>query len=94
MAFTARALFHGNPVEVTWDLGTLSGDVDAVRAIVDLAEQLEDRVVGLPTGPCTTTNHIQEPFSVLDLIGRVFIDGFDLVGDVPTLPDVPSGAIA
>jgi hypothetical protein len=55
--------------------------------------ELEGQRVGLPTGPCTDTDHLASPLSALDIIREVFTDDLELFGEIPEYPAGEPGAV-
>jgi hypothetical protein len=83
--------------EITWEDGQLSGTDEDLLAFIRLeAEALEGSPVGLiPTGPFTTTNHLNDSMSAFCLIQSMVPpeDFLEASGDIPEPPELPEGAI-
>jgi hypothetical protein len=83
--------------EVTWEDGELSGAGEDLLTLIRLeAEVREGSAVGLiPTGPFTTTNHLNNSLSAFCLIQSMVPpeDFLDASGDIPEPPELPEGAI-
>ena len=90
--FEAQGKYRGQPAEIRWDDGELSGTLDLVEAVRDRA--FLTPTVGPVGGPYTTADHLASPLSAMVLIAGAFDRPPSWSGDVPEVPDVPPGAIA
>ena len=77
---------------VTWRDGALSGDRDAVDAVLALANELWGQIVGPVEGPTTSYNHLASPISALEIITSIFDPEWEGSGDIPEREPIPVGA--
>jgi hypothetical protein len=92
LVFTGRR--NGQLVRVVWEDGRLSGDlelVDWIQYVAALAEAA-GTIVGPIGGPCSTSDHLADPYAAAELIGSVFPGKMRMVGELP-LRSAPPGAI-
>lgn len=90
MKYTVQGTFRDRPIELTWENGTLSGD-EIVCRLLEIESRLMD-TTGPSGGPYTTEDHLSNPLSALFII-EVLVNIVEVSGEVPTIPDVPDGAI-
>lgn len=87
MQFTARGSRNGQPTEITWADGTLSGDPLAVALLQGEARGHEGEPVGPPAGPYTDSNHLKSPISTIELIQQFIFDIEEMEGDDVPVPE-------
>jgi hypothetical protein len=75
---------------VTWDNGTLGGDLDMVQLVREESLALNGIQIGPHEGPYTVRNHLREPISAsLVIRGLLEPDSVRHTGDVPERPQIP-----
>lgn len=87
MTFVVRGSIAGEPVELTWAAGALTGTpagVEAVHQTVDVGETL----YATPTGPALTPN-LEQPLAALLTIRASLGRVDEATGDVPTVESIP-----
>jgi hypothetical protein len=96
MHYEVTGQCRGREVQVTWDNGRLTGDTLAILLVETAARRAELRgiPVGPPSGPYTTENHLADLLSALFLTRELLGDDITATGDVPTVPEIPKGAVA
>lgn len=84
----------GHEYAVNWKDGGIDGDPIAVEQF----RYMEQRLQGLPLGPAwgdlLTSDYCADPYGVQVIASRVFMTGWRMTGDIPTVPAVPANAIA
>lgn len=87
MKMTFRGKYRDRDVEILWEDGKLSGDEQTVKAIETEAKLRTGWMVGPPTGPFTSEDHLNSPISAAILASEL-LEGFS----VPDEPDWDWGA--
>jgi hypothetical protein len=96
MSVTVVLQWRGQTHRITWADGDVTAtDTMLLRELRLEAEVHEGISVGLhPTGPFTSHDHLQHPWSTLALIQRLVPaeDIVEVIGDVPTPPTIADEA--
>lgn len=92
MRYRVEGLFNGRRATLAWENGKVQGDYVAAKIVKSRAKNLEGQPVG-PVGQYTTTAHLKDPNSVLEIIKQVFDQVDSVTGDVPVAAELPPDAI-
>lgn len=83
----------GEKVVLVWRDGELAGDEAAVMLVRDQAALMEGRSIGVSPLWTTTTNHLSDQRSFLELC-RMVMDVTSTKGDEPGPEPIPKGAVS
>jgi hypothetical protein len=95
---SAAIIFGTQKLTVTWEDGKLAGDEGGVAYLQALATGLEGQEVGLPTFPCTMSDHLSaaRSFCALCIVMSDTYPRFVVTGDEPDMQaiELPEGTIS
>lgn len=94
MRFTIKGQWQGEPAAITWNDGEITGNPpEAAEAFVQFAESKE--MVTYPVmDPLSFANHLSKALPTSILLFQFLHPVEESTGDVPTLPEIPPGAVS